>query len=284
VAIPAQGVGLFLAEHVRDPFTGPALSYGTQMMNVPFEAVSWMFETLGIQPHAAGLSDLPVSPLPVEFARIIQMLGLGNLTVLDVSANEKPDVVANLNDPVPRELCGNFGLIVDGGTLEHVFDIRQGIMNTANMLRPGGRVVHYSPVNNYVNHGFVQLSPTFYHDYYTANGFEDVRGVMMVQPRELAMTKAWNFFNYDHETMGGCNSMFCSEETQLAVYFTAKKTASSTSTRVPTQTYFARIDDGRGLVPYQFAISHDAVHPRVEQITLASEDGIFATISSIVHF
>jgi hypothetical protein len=37
-------------------------------------------------------------------------------------------------------------------------------------------------------------------------------------------------------------------------------------------------------VPYQFSISHDTAHPRVEQIALASEHGTFATISSLVHF
>ena len=129
---------------------------------------------------------------------------------------------------MPRELVGRYGTIVDGGTMEHVFDIRQGMKNTADMLRPGGRAVHISPANNYVNHGFVQLSPALYHDYYLENGFDDVRGIMIVQSRAEGLSSDWNLFAYDHSTMGGANSMLCSEDTQLAVYFSARKNAAST--------------------------------------------------------
>lgn len=283
MGIPTQGIGLLLAEYVREPFIGPVMTYGMQTMNLPMEGALWMFKVLGIQPDERGIDSPPVAPFPIDFARLVRMLGLGDLNVLDVSAYENADIVADLNDPVPPELRGRFGLIVDGGTMEHVFDVRQGMMNTADMLRPGGRVVHFSPVNNYVNHGFVQLSPTFYHDYYIANGFEDVRGVMLVQPRDHALSQPWNLFNYDHETMGGVNSMFCGEETQLAIYFTARKTPASTSNRVPMQTYFARIQDGRGLVPHKFAISHDVSNPRVELLDVPEDEGL-AAVSAVVHF
>jgi hypothetical protein len=283
VAIPTQGIGLLLAEYAREPFVGPVMTYGMQTMNLAIDGALWMFETLGIEPDERGMDDPPVPPTPIDFARLVRLLGLGALSVLDVSAYEKADVVADLNDPAPPDLRGRFGLIVDGGTMEHVFDIRQGMMNTADMLRPGGRVVHFSPVNNYVNHGFVQLSPTFYHDYYTANGFEDVRGVILVQARDHALSQPWNLFNYDHETMGGVNSMFCGEETQLAIYFTARKTAASTSNRVPLQTYFARMEEGKGTVPHKFGISHHVTNPRVELIDVPEDDGI-AQVSAVVHF
>jgi hypothetical protein len=283
MGIPTQGIGLLLAEYAREPFAGPVMTYGMQTMNLPMDGALWMLRVLGILPDELGMLGAPAEPHSIDFARLVRLLGLGDLNVLDVSAYENADIVADLNDPVPRELCDRYGLIVDGGTMEHVFDVRQGMVNTADMLRPGGRVVHFSPVNNYVNHGFVQLSPTFYHDYYTANGFEDVRGIMLVQPRDHALSQPWNLFNYDHETMGGVNSMCCEEDTQLAVYFTARKTAASTSSRVPMQTYFARIQDGRPTVPHKFAIGHRVTNPRVELLDLPQDDGL-ATVASVVHF
>ena len=109
------------------------------------------------------------------------------------------------------------------------------------MLRAGGRVVHMSPSNNYVNHGFVQLSPAFYHDYYVANGYEDVRArIMVVQPRADILTTEWNLLQYDHAVMGGVDSLFCTGETMMAVYFSARKTAASTSDRVPVSSPVAR--------------------------------------------
>jgi hypothetical protein len=209
-------------------------------------------------------------------------MGLGALQTLDVSAYEGAEVIVDLNRPLPPGLAGRFGWIFDGGTMEHVFDIRQGMMNTADLLCPGGRVVHFSPVNNYVNHGFVQISPTLFHDYYVENGFDDVRGIMVVHPRSDIYAKRFNVFRYDHETMGGVNSMFCSDDTQLSMLFTARKTPSSTSDRVPMQSYYTRAHDGREILPYQFVVKHDPGVVNVRQITEA-DPASGAALHEIVH-
>jgi SAM-dependent methyltransferase len=281
MALPAQIVALFLTEHARKPFAGPVLAYGRQDLNFSYDAALWMFESLGLAPNAAGMSDPPVGS-NIDFARLVKLLGLGELQTLDVSAYEGAGIIADLNAPAPPELIGRFGLIVDGGTMEHVFDLRQGMKNTADMLRPGGRAVHVTPVNNYVNHGFVQVSPTMYHDYYVENGFDDIRGIMMVQPRAEMLDARWNFFHYDHATMGGVNSMFCTEDTQMGVYFTARKTLFSTSGRIPMQSYFTRVHGGKDTLPHQFVITHGQGQPVVEQIAVSEpeEDGI---LRKVVH-
>lgn len=42
------------------------------------------------------------------------------------------------------------------------------------MLRPGGTIIIGTPSSNAINHGFYSLSPTLFHDYFTANGFRNV--------------------------------------------------------------------------------------------------------------
>jgi hypothetical protein len=275
MAQPAQSIALLLMEHVREPFAGPVLSYGVQAMNIGFDAVLQMFEALHLAPHPDGLADPPPAGEFIDFARLFKLLGLGDLQILDVSAYEGAEIVADLNVPVPSELIGRYGLIVDGGTMEHVFDIRQGLKNTADMLRIGGRAVHISPSNNYVNHGFAQLSPALYHSYYTENGFDDVRGIIIVQPRADGLSLDWNLFHYDHRTMGGANSMFCSEDTQLAVYFSARKNAASTSARVPKL-------DRRGTQGNRVVISHRRSQPLVEPIAEPELEAIVA-VHEVVH-
>jgi hypothetical protein len=279
MALPAQVVALFLTEHAREPFIGPVLAYGRQDTNFSYADALWMFESLGLVPDPEGMSDPPAGPY-IDFERLIRLMGLGALQTLDVSAYEGAGLLADLNLPVPGELAGRFGLIVDGGTIEHVFDMRQGMMNTADMLRPGGRVVHVSPVNNCVNHGFVQVSPTMYRDYYAENGFDDVRGIMMVQPRTGTLGARWNFFHYDHAIMGGVNSMFCTEDTQMGAYFTARKTPASTSGRIPMQSYFTTVHGGQDTLPYQFVITYGRAQPAIEQIALSDpeEDGVLRTV------
>jgi SAM-dependent methyltransferase len=284
MAMPTQSIALFLAEHVREPFVGPVMCYGQQAMNLPLEGALWLFERLGLTPHPDGLIDPPLEDHIIDFRRIVRMLGLGETHILDVSPYQDADIIADLNEPMPPELLGRFGLILDGGTMEHVFDIRQGMKNTADMLRPGGRALHITPVNNYVNHGFVQVSPTLYHDYYVANGFEDVRGIMIVHPRDQVFVSRWNFFYYQHETMGGFNSMLCAGETQLAVYFTARKNETSTSDKVPMQSAFARLHDGHGIPVNQILITHDVANLRIEQLPKVAATDPPVAINDIVHF
>ena len=72
---------------------------------------------------------------------------------------------------MPEELVGRYRLVLDLGTLEHCFNIGQGMMNAAQAVVPGGYVVHTNPMSMF-NHGFYNLNPTFYYDFYTQNGFE----------------------------------------------------------------------------------------------------------------
>jgi SAM-dependent methyltransferase len=272
---PAQSIALLLMEHLRAPFAGPVLSYGKQAMNIGYDGTLKMLASLGIAPHADGMRNPPPPDEYIDFARLFSLLGLGELQTLDVSAYEGAEIIADLNLPVPPELIGRFGLIVDGGTMEHVFDIRQGMKNTADMLRPGGRAVHISPMNNYVNHGFVQLSPALYHDYYAANGFDDLRGIVIAQPRAEILSTDWNFVEYDHAAMRGDDSIFCSEETQMAIYFSAQKNPASTSDRVPARS-------SRGVAGYQFVISHGAGKPNIRQIS-EHDPGATMPAHEIVH-
>src|SRR3990167_1396607 len=63
-----------------------------------------------------------------------------------------------------------YDIVLDVGTLEHCFNIAQAAMNMADMVKEGGYIIHENPFNQ-GNHGFYNLNPTWYHDFYNANGF-----------------------------------------------------------------------------------------------------------------
>ena len=46
-------------------------------------------------------------------------------------------LVADLNLPIADGLCERFDIIIDSGTIEHIFDTRAVLMNIGRMLRPG---------------------------------------------------------------------------------------------------------------------------------------------------
>jgi hypothetical protein len=99
-------------------------------------------------------------------------LGFSSVVSLDISDFEGADIIHDLNEPVPKDLENRYGLVFDGGTLEHCFCTRTAMFNIANMTQLNALAVHCNPVNNCVNHGFYQLSPTFFTSFYNKNGFD----------------------------------------------------------------------------------------------------------------
>ncbi|MDX2223653.1 MAG: hypothetical protein SFV21_12945 [Rhodospirillaceae bacterium] len=102
---------------------------------------------------------------------VFAALGFPVADSLDVTGAEGCTIVHDLNDPVPARLHGAYDCVYDGGTMEHVFDVKSVLFNTHNLARPGGVVVHAVPVNNWINHGFYQFSPTLLYGFYGANGY-----------------------------------------------------------------------------------------------------------------
>lgn len=100
------------------------------------------------------------------------------LDCIDISAARGDEIIADMNQPLPPTLAGQFDVVYDGGTLEHCFNIAQAIKNMAVACRQGGYVVNINPLNVY-NHGFYNLSPTFYADFYGCNGFKMLDLVML---------------------------------------------------------------------------------------------------------
>lgn len=93
---------------------------------------------------------------------------------LDYSSYEGADIICDLNScDLPDEYIGKFDLVIDGGTLEHVFNQNNAINIINRLVREGGYVYHMLPCAGWVNHGFYSYSPTFFEDVYTKeNGFE----------------------------------------------------------------------------------------------------------------
>ena len=89
-------------------------------------------------------------------------LGTRDLHFMDNSSYEGADRIHDLNEPIPRDFREQYDLVLDGGTLEHIFNFPNGLKNVMEMVRVGGHAIFLSPTNNFVGHGFYQLSPELY--------------------------------------------------------------------------------------------------------------------------
>jgi hypothetical protein len=115
--------------------------------------------------HNAGSVTNNVAEATALFAA----LGF-ELDVLDLVQARGGEILQDLNEPIPASMHERYAAVIDAGTLEHCFNIAQAATNVASAVALGGFVMHGNPLNMY-NHGFYNLNPTWYHDFYAANGF-----------------------------------------------------------------------------------------------------------------
>lgn len=242
LAIPA--LRFLIREHRRRPFTGPILTLGRQNVHATYDQVCALLRSEGVTPQELPPQQSRITNIATwkrgikacSTSDVAFFWSLANLEVfaLDVSDWEGADYIWDINQPIPAALERRFGLIVDGGMLEHVFDVKEAFRNVSRMLMPGGRVIHMSPGSNYVEHGFYQFSPTLFYDYYRANGFEDLRcfiverNLLEVYGKEETNWKFWQW------NVGRPWQILVSDQL-LGVFFCAQKTASSRTDQIPQQ-------------------------------------------------
>lgn len=129
-----------------------------------------------------GVSPPHIAPGQQFAEPFFEMLGAKRVDSLDFSTFEGATVQHDLNQPLPVRLQGQYDLVFDGGSLEHVFNFPQALKSCMEMVRPGGHFVQVSNANNFMGHGFWQISPELmYRSMSPANGFE----VVAVMLREL---------------------------------------------------------------------------------------------------
>jgi len=105
---------------------------------------------------------------------LITCLGASSVDSLDMSSYEGATYSHDLNLPVPKKLHSKYDTILDFGTLEHVFDVRQALENVSDLCRLGGQIVHVVPADNFCGHGFWQFSPSLFSSLYRPeNGFSE---------------------------------------------------------------------------------------------------------------
>jgi len=92
------------------------------------------------------------------------------LDVIDLVAARGNEIIVDLNQPLEPGRLNPYDLVVDTGTCEHCFHVGQAALNLAALVRVGGIIVQAMPLNLF-NHGFYNINPTWFLDFYPANGF-----------------------------------------------------------------------------------------------------------------
>jgi hypothetical protein len=228
-------VDLLIRESGHYHFQGPAVTLGVQDVPVSRADVLASFASAGARPHGGALERVVGQPRDqaITAAELLALLGVSRCATLDKFAAEGASILHDLCEPLPAALVGAFRLVVDGGTLEHVFDQPAAFRNIIDLLRVGGMVVHVSPVVGWENHGFYNISPKLLFSTYERNGFGDARGFLLHLPR--SGSAAARVEECSREGFFDTNS---AEERVLLVFF-ARKMRALSELRFPIDTHLA---------------------------------------------
>ena len=172
-----QGIKFLLgAQRSGVSFARPA-TLGRQELFISPRLLRQLLRRVGAA-ESAGLAERLLTEAGGYAEPLLQWLGGERIVSIDASSYEGATVVHDMNLPIPDSLRGTFSAVIDGGTLEHIFNYPVAIKNCMEMLEVGGHVLLMTPANNFVGHGFYQFSPElFFRLFSDVNGFEVRRAI-----------------------------------------------------------------------------------------------------------
>jgi hypothetical protein len=162
------------------PIRGTVLTLGRQTIYATPAEARQLFSRYGIEPAIDNpqldvftkqtRSDKQVRISDTDF---FLMLGAEKVVAIDVSDYEGASIIHNLNSPIPDELEGIADFIVDGSTLDNIFDPPCALRNVGRLLKPGGRCIMENRSNaGGPGIGYMMFSAPWFFDYFVANDFK----------------------------------------------------------------------------------------------------------------
>lgn len=171
MGLDIKGARFLLGEKSRGVHFGHTLTLGRQGIYLSGSSYSAFIKMLGTQVSTNEYAD--------DF---FHGLGARPLAVMDASNYEGAGIIHDLNEPVDPQYHSAFDTVIDGGTLEHVFNFPVAIRNCMEMVKPGGQLILMSPWHNYPGHGFYEFSPELFHNTLSPhNGFSVERMLVDVE-------------------------------------------------------------------------------------------------------
>jgi SAM-dependent methyltransferase len=105
----------------------------------------------------------------------LEALGADEVVSFDNSDYEGATELHDFNLQIGEQWHDRFSLVLDAGSLEHIFNVPIALRNCLEMVAPGGHFVAITPANNTFGHGFYQFGPELFFRVCSAdNGYEMV--------------------------------------------------------------------------------------------------------------
>lgn len=187
---------------------------------------------------------------PIDSYKLFEMFGIsGEVHAVDFSGYENADIIFDLNNDLPESMREKYDYVINGGTLEHVFDVAKAMHNISDMVKSGGMAVHVVPFGGMANHGFYSFSPTFFQDYCASNGFEisNLSIEFVLENDDIIFSQDCRIFDGgDCEINRYVKKVEQIHEIECMLLICVAKKCTSKSCCYPTQGMYKKIDSACG--------------------------------------
>jgi len=234
---------LIVREHLHKPIQGRVLTLGRQTIAMTYEQVIQLFKQEGYSPSDLILRErsgdrdektrFGKGTRYISDTLFFKLMGIVDLVTMDVTEYEGAEIIHNLNQRIPESLCNQFDFIIDGGTFDHLFDLRTAFENVVRLLKPDGRIFHWNAASNFTGAAYLSFAPDFFFDYYTVNRFNDCQ-VYVAEIDSIGQRESWEFYKFEKTSE---NYHFPSSKIQMTLVL-AEKGPSATWNEMPVQSYY----------------------------------------------
>lgn len=251
-----MGIGIdmmemILREHTYKPIKGDVLMIGRQTVYLTPDELLTTLDAFGIETDGTTAESIEIDQqtLSRKFNKnsdlitddtLFSILGANKVLALDHTDYEGAEVIHNLNTPLPSELHGVADILVDGSTLDNVFNPVNALKSFNELLRPHGRMLLLNAFSCF-DTPYAIMPPLWFIDYFVMNKFADVHVyICLMDPpvdNATASNPQKNIFLVslkDIHKMGRSMGRFTSQF-HMCTLLLAEKGANSTSDVIPTQ-------------------------------------------------
>ena len=165
----------------------------------------------------------------------LRYLGADDVHSFDRSDYEGATDLLDLNQEIPERYSERYSMVLDGGSLEHVFNFPVAIKNCLEMVQVGGHYLATSPMNNFVGHGFYQFSPELY-----SSIFSEVNGYQLVSMLVHEETPLAKWFSVVDPASVGARVSLINKVPTIIMVIAKRIQKTQIFEAAPQQIYYAR--------------------------------------------
>jgi len=229
------------------PFSGTAYTLGRPTMALSPSLTNQRFRDLGLKPFGGPAREDQVDTVtaysgelsfgPIRDVEFFRMLGFDRTMAIDVSDFEGADIIVDLNRELPAELAGTCDLLVDGSTLDNLFDPITALRSATRLLKLNGRIClsiqgNYSTRYNGIP--YLIFTPIWLYDYFVANRFVDCQIYVSIW---TTSGQSAYVINHEHATRKWGNGIIkpVLSEFPMQICVFAERDENSSCDRIPNQ-------------------------------------------------